>query len=204
MAFSPETWVLLIGKIRKLQEEIDSLSNALHWLGVTTTPITDGQDANPIVVDGHSITVYNGDVTAYGGAEFVYDGSSWQQFGRDDSTYIMRANLLQTTGQAVDNVMSQKASTDYFGEKRASFTLSTTWTGASSPYSQTVSISGIILSATAKIELLLTATQINQLVSDGVSSLIAENDNGTCTIYAIGAVPSVAMNITCIVSETIA
>lgn len=204
MAFSPETWVLLIGKIRKLQEEIDSLSNALHWLGVTTTPITDGQDANPIVIDGRSITVYNGDVTAYGGAEFVYDGSAWQQFGRDDSTYILKANLLQATGSATDNVMSQKASTDYFGEKRASFTLSTTWTGLSSPYTQVVSITGITLTATAKIELLLTATQINQLVSDGVSSLIAENDNGTCVIYAIGAVPSVAMNITCIVSETIA
>lgn len=203
MAFSPETWVLLIRKIRKLQEEIDSLSNTLHWLGVTTTPITDGQDANPITIGGSSVTVYTGDVAAYNGAEFVYDGSVWQQFGRDDSTYILKANLLQTTGSAIDNVMSQKASTDYFGEKRGSFVLSTTWTGSSSPYSQTVSISGITLSATAKIELLLTAVQINQLVSDGVSSLIAENDNGACVIYAIGAVPLVAMNITCIVSETI-
>lgn len=117
MAFSPETWVLLIGKIKKLQEEIDSLRNALHWRGVTTTPITDGQDANPIVVDGRSIAVYNGDVTAYGGAEFVYDGSVWQQFGRDDSTYILKANLLQTTGSATDNVMSQKATSDELSDK---------------------------------------------------------------------------------------
>lgn len=201
--FSAPTYAMLISKIRALQEEVDSLSDALHWLGVTTTQIIDGQDANPIVINGRSITVYNGDVTAYGGAEFVYDGSTWQQFGRDDSTYVMKANLLQTTGQTTDNVMSQKASTDYFGEKRSSITLSTNWSGASSPYTQEVTISGITLSSTMKIELLPTPTQINQLISDGVTSLIAENNNGACVIYAIGVTPSIAMTIPCVISETI-
>ena len=66
---------------------IAELGNFNQWLGVTTTPITDGATTNPVTIDGSSVTATNGDIVTYQSKEFIYSkptGSStgtWQQFG---------------------------------------------------------------------------------------------------------------------------
>lgn len=77
-------------KDAEAQEAIAKLSNATHFLGVTTTPLTDGATTNPIAIGGESITAKTGDIViATGdaldgsdeGTEYVFDGEKWYKFG---------------------------------------------------------------------------------------------------------------------------
>lgn len=63
------------------RELISQLLNFNNWLGVTTTPLTDGATTNPITINGESVTAENGDVATYGSEEFIYNGTIWQKFG---------------------------------------------------------------------------------------------------------------------------
>lgn len=60
---------------------ISGLGNALKWVGVTTTELTDGSTTTTIVIAGESHTAETGDVAQYDGEEFVFNGSSWQSLG---------------------------------------------------------------------------------------------------------------------------
>lgn len=84
-----------------------------------------------------------------------------------------------------------------------SITLSNTWTGSASPYSQTVTVTGATVTANSRVDLQPTAAQIASLISDGVTGLVIENNNGTLTAYAVGAATSAAMTVQCTVEETI-
>lgn len=76
--------------------------------------------------------------------------------------------------------------------KTGSITLSSTWSG-SGPYTQTVSVTGV--TAASRVDLQPTATQLAALITDGVTALTVENNNGTLTVYALGAAPSAAMTV---------
>lgn len=68
-----------------------SITGAMHWLGYTTTELTDGATTNPIVIAGENVTAVAGDVTAIQGGtgeadlEFVFSGSKWQEYGSTGS-----------------------------------------------------------------------------------------------------------------------
>lgn len=72
-------------KDKEARELIAELSNATHFLGVTTTELTDGATTNPITVGGQSITAKNGDIAIYNQTEFIFTESttpaSWAEFG---------------------------------------------------------------------------------------------------------------------------
>ena len=61
------------------------------------------------------------------------------------------------------------------------------WTGAVSPYSQIVSVSGV--TANSKIDLQPTAIQLTELQSLGIA-LMTENDEGVVTVYALNNKPT--------------
>ena len=67
-----------------------------HFIGTTTTAITDGATTNPITVDGKSYTAVKGDIIIYDGTEFIFDGSAWQSFGG-----TMDAQPTQNSAKAV-------------------------------------------------------------------------------------------------------
>ena len=67
-----------------------------HFIGTTTTAITDGATTNPIIVDGESYTAVKGDIIIYDGTEFIFDGSAWQSFGG-----TMDAQPTQDSAKAV-------------------------------------------------------------------------------------------------------
>lgn len=59
-------------------------SGAMHYLGKTTTVISDGSTVSTIEIDGTSVTLSAseaGAVVIYGELEFVWNGSKWQEFG---------------------------------------------------------------------------------------------------------------------------
>ena len=67
-----------------------------------------------------------------------------------------------------------------------SILLSSSWSG-SGPYSQTVTVTGAIVTADSKVDIQLTAAQIESLISAGVTGLVIENNAGTLTAWAVGA-----------------
>lgn len=70
-----------------------SITAAMHWLGYTTTALTDGATTNPIIIDEESVTAKAGDVVAVAGSgsgsaadkEFVFNGTKWQEYGSTGS-----------------------------------------------------------------------------------------------------------------------
>lgn len=101
----------------------------------------------------------------------------------DDATHRLVADTEKSTWNAKQN----KIKTD-------SITLSTSsWSGSGNTYTQTVTISGG--TSNSKIDLQPDSTVINQLISDKVSALYIENDNGVFTACAINAKPTVDLNI---------
>jgi len=85
-----------------------------------------------------------------------------------------------------------------------SITLSASWTGSASPYTQTVTVTGATVTTSSKVDLQPTAAQIASLISDGVTGLVIENNSGTLTAYAVGAAPASAMTVQCTVTEVTA
>ncbi len=83
--------------------------------------------------------------------------------------------------------------------KKASITLSTNWTGDSSPYTQAVTISGTTVNS--KVDLQPDATAITQMADDGTVALYIANDNGTLTAYAVGEKPTVELTIQATITE---
>lgn len=55
--------------------------SGMHYLGETTTALTDGATTNPIVIGGNNVTAVAGDIATKSGAEFIFDGTAWHLFG---------------------------------------------------------------------------------------------------------------------------
>ena len=60
---------------------IATLESYSEYLGVTTTPLTDGASTNPIIIGGVSVTAKKGEIANFGSKEFIFNGSIWQEFG---------------------------------------------------------------------------------------------------------------------------
>ena len=65
------------------------LAGAMHYIGVTTTAITDGSTTSTISINSENVTAATGDVVIYGSKEFVFNGASWAELG-DPSNYILK------------------------------------------------------------------------------------------------------------------
>lgn len=63
------------------RELIAALEGSTSFLGVTTTPLTDGATTNPIVINGSNVDAVTGGIASYGSKEFIWNGTAWQEFG---------------------------------------------------------------------------------------------------------------------------
>lgn len=69
-------------RLSDAESEISKLSNATHWLGITTTELSDGSTTNPITIAGESVTAISGDIVQDSdGSEYIFNGTAWQAFG---------------------------------------------------------------------------------------------------------------------------
>lgn len=96
------------------------------------------------------------------------------------------------------------ASKEYVDNKYKFTTISlsaTNWMGDASPYSQIVSIDGA--TANSKIDLQPTAEQIVEL-QDLEITLMAINDDGVVTVYAINGKPTTDYTIQVTITEMVA
>lgn len=58
-----------------------AIAGGLHFLGTTTTALTDQATTNPIVINGNNVTAKAGDLVLYGQKEFLFDGTKWLEMG---------------------------------------------------------------------------------------------------------------------------
>lgn len=85
-------------RISDAEAEIQKLSNATHWLGVTTTALTDGSTTNPITIGGESVTAVSGDIVQdSNGTEYIFNGTAWQALGSSVGT--LKAFAYADTGE---------------------------------------------------------------------------------------------------------
>ena len=69
------------------------LSNAMHFLGTTTTAVTDGGSEKP-TIDGAQKTPVAGDIVLYGNQEFIYNSSNkWELLG-DEGSHALKATAI--------------------------------------------------------------------------------------------------------------
>ena len=75
------------------------LSNAMHFLGVTTTNISTGtpNTTATVSISGSNVTAAAGDVVLYGSQEYVWGNNKWNLLG-DESSYALKATTLAGYG----------------------------------------------------------------------------------------------------------
>ena len=76
------------------------------------------------------------------------------------------------------------------------------WTGTG-PYTQTITITGATITANTKVDIQLDAAAINQLITNGVNALYIENNNGTLTLYSVGAATTANITVQVTYYETV-
>ena len=121
--------------IANIKEAIDG---GTHFLGVTTTALTDGATTSPITINGESVTPSKGDfvIVAKGGdsepyIEFIWTGTQWTELG---STGSLKALAYKDTASATYTPEGTVTGTyTPAGTIAASFTPAGTVTGTFTP-----------------------------------------------------------------------
>ena len=62
------------------RQAIEGLGNPTHFLGASSTTITDGGTQKPII-GGDEITPHAGDIVVYSNGEFIWSGTTWIELG---------------------------------------------------------------------------------------------------------------------------
>mgnify|MGYP003288875971 CR=1 FL=1 len=82
------------------------ISNAVHFIGETTTALTDGTTTAAVTISGASKTPTAGDVVLYGSKEFIWTGSAWKELG-DGSSFALKGH-----GHAASDITSGTLAAD--------------------------------------------------------------------------------------------
>lgn len=76
---------LLDGTVAEVYDEVarEAIKGGTHFIGVTSTALTDGSSTNPITIADKSVTAVNGDIVAYANKEFIFsdNDSKWHELG---------------------------------------------------------------------------------------------------------------------------
>jgi hypothetical protein len=113
---SDKYWV----KDTEAREKIEDLVSATHFLGVTTTPLEDECDTNPIVINNEEVTAVSGDIAIYKqtdhvSLEFIFDGTHWQLLGGqaiEGAGHLAYADTASTDYTPEGNVLINITSSD--------------------------------------------------------------------------------------------
>lgn len=68
-------------QLKAAETSISALSNAVQFLGVSSTAITNGGTEKPTINDLAVNSLDAGDVVFYGSKEFIWDGAKWVELG---------------------------------------------------------------------------------------------------------------------------
>lgn len=168
------------GRLDDLDDAIQKLSNATHWIGITTTQLTDNTDTDPITIGGESVHPSNGDIVQDPTrTEFIYtvtgSGSgatkAWQAFGGSASVFGSMAYCNTATGSGTVSFTSHTK--DYALGEATTFTATGGGTAFSNPTTATVLTSSV----TATVPKPSYTTKYLTAASGSVSTLGAAMDS---------------------------
>ena len=162
-------------------------SNARANIGAGTSSLTIGTTASTAAAGNHTHTAAN--VGAVPTSRKV-NGKALS------SDITLAASDVGSYSKSETNTLLQKKADT---TKKTTVTLSTNWTGNTSPYTQAVTISGT--TANSKVDLQPDATVIQQMTDDGTVALYITNNNGTLTAYAVGEKPTTELIIQATITE---
>ena len=145
----------------------------------TATPLVDG-------------TAAVGTSTKYARQDHVHPTDTSRQATLVSGTSIKTVNGASVLGSGNISTLPKKANLTFS---------SGGWTG-SDPYTQTISITGLTPTANTKVDIQPDATALSQLMADGVSAIYIVNNNGTLTLYAIGAATTANITVQVTYYET--
>ena len=84
--------------------------------------------------------------------------------------------------------------------KKAALSLTAaSWAGSASPYTQSVTITGITVNS--KVDIQMDATALGVLIDSGTSAIWIENNNGTLTAKALGEKPNANLSVQVTITE---
>lgn len=119
--------------------------------------------------------------------------SSSNSWSASTTTFVPSTRTIN--GKALSSNITLNASDVGAGVGIDYITTSITWTGSSSPYTQTVTLSNYTVTANTKVDVQADATALAALATAGTTQLFISNNSGTLTLYAIGNKPTSALNL---------
>ena len=110
------------------RQAVSGLTGAMHYIGTTTTAISDGSTASPVTIGGSSVTPAAGDVVIYSNSEFVWSAaeSKWREFGSTGSLKALAFKDSASGSYTPSGSVSQPTFTGTKGTVSAGFTPSGT------------------------------------------------------------------------------
>lgn len=175
-------------RLTDVETEVAKLSNATHWLGVTTSELSDGSTTNPITINGESVTAVSGDIvqTTTGAREFIFNGTAWQELGSSVGT--LKAFAYADTGDVTITPKGSNASSSVSGicsvtpsgsVSGTDVTLSTTSVGSvtNAGSMPTYTVSNGVLTITAGV----VPTVSSVTVADGVDTVTDPTFTGSAS-----------------------
>lgn len=182
-----------------VQEDINA-SGTVYHLPIATytaqpTMISDLQYVAHTISPG-TVASFNGRTGAVTPQTGDYTGSQIKIPGYKQATSRQNVTTTDTVTQAIGK-MEYKINRA-FVVKQISLPAAS-WMGAESPYTQTVTISGITVNS--KVDIQMDATALGVLIDSGTSAIWIENNNGTLTAKALGEKPNANLSVQVTITE---
>ena len=182
------------------------LSGAMHFLGVSTTAIKDGDAVGAITVDGKTVTPTVGDVVLYSNKEFVCTSAAWEELG-DEGSYVLKTqtingkalsgniNLTATdvgadaageAGKVQTNLTKHEGDTTkhitadersaWNGKQNAISDLETIRSGASKGSTSVQNATGTLQAGSTSVSVTFTGSPVNVIVRDATDGMVVGAD----------------------------
>lgn len=182
-----------------VQEDINA-SGTVYQLPIATftaqpTMVSDLQYVAHTISPG-TVSSFNGRTGAVTPQTGDYTGSQIKIPGYKQATSRQNVTATDTVTQAIGKMEYKINRT--FVVKQISLPAAS-WMGAESPYSQTVTISGITVNS--KVDIQMDATALGVLIDSGTSAIWIENNNGTLTAKALGEKPNTNLSVQVTITE---
>ena len=182
------------------------LSGAMHFLGVSTTAIKDGDAVGAITVDGKTVTPAAGDVVLYSNKEFVCTSTAWEELG-DEGSYVLKTQTINgkalsgnitltatdvgadptgEAGKVQTNLTKHEGDTTkhitadersaWNGKQNAISDLGTIRSGASKGATSVQNITGTLQAGSTSVSVTFAGSPVNVCVRDATDGMIVGAD----------------------------
>lgn len=182
------------------------LSGAMHFLGVSTDTIKDGDPIGAITIDGKSVTPAIGDVVLYNNKEFVCTSNDWEELG-DEGSYVLKTQTINgkalsgnitltatdvgadptgEAGKVQTNLTKHEGDTTkhitadersaWNGKQNAIADLETIRSGASKGATSVQNATGTLQAGSTSVSVTFTGSPVNVSVRDATDGMIVGAD----------------------------